>query len=348
MKLGAQMTRPTIRDLAEAAGVSVSTANRVLAGGGNVRGATMRQVQDAAKRIGFYGLGSIRSSVDARRVRHRFGFLLLQPTRAWYQSIAEALRLAATRVDGHDIELAIEFAPDIAPHTTASMLLELGKSCDAIGVVAPVHALVASTINQLERQSVPVFSLISQSSPTGQLRYIGLDNWKVGRTAAWAIAHACKGSGTVAIFVGSHRFRCQEMNESGFRSYFREYGSSFTVLEALSTFETSSVSQEITESLLLKHPDLAAIYVAGGGITGVLNALRNAGKAGKIVVIAHDLIDVTRSALLDHSVTVVLAHPLEKLAQETIANMVRATSNLDDARNQTSILPFDILTSENV
>jgi LacI family transcriptional regulator len=182
----------------------------------------------------------------------------------------------------------------------------------------------------------------------GQHRYIGLDNWKVGRTAAWAVAHACKEPGKVAIMVGGHRFRSQEMNESGFRSYFREHDPQFTVLEALSTFETSSVSQEITEKLLTEHPDVAAIYVAGGGITGVLTALRNANKAGSIVVIAHDLMDVTRAGLIDHSVTVVISHPLGRLAGQVISKMVRATSNLEDARNQTEILPFDIFTSENV
>ena len=70
------MARPTIRDLAEAAGVSISTANRVLAGAQNVRDATMKQVRDAAERIGFYGLGTIQSNVGARRVRHRFGLAL--------------------------------------------------------------------------------------------------------------------------------------------------------------------------------------------------------------------------------------------------------------------------------
>ena len=216
-----------------------------------------------------------------------------------------------------------------------------------MGVVAPVHALVATAVDELERQGVPVFALISQISPIGQLRYVGLDNWKVGRTAAWAIAHACKAPGKVAILVGSHRFRCQEINESGFRSYFREHAPEFTVLEALSTFEASSVSQELTEKLLQEHPDLAALYVAGGGITGVLTALRNSGRAGRLVTVAHDLMDVTRSGLLDHSVTLVISHPLDRIANEILRNMIRASSTPEDARNQTSILPFDIFTPEN-
>ena len=342
------MPRPTIRDLAKAAGVSVSTVNRVLAGADNVRDATMREVRDAAHRIGFYGLGSIQSNVTARRVHHRFGFLLLQPTRTFYRTLAAAFEVAAKLVDGHDIELATEFAPDLAPETIATRLQALGQSCDAVGVVAPVHPLIAEAVDELELRGVPVFALISQISPRGQVRYLGLDNWKVGRTAAWAVSHISKTPGKVALLVGSHRFRSQEMNESGFRSYFREHAPAFSVLEAVSTFESSSVSQEITEKMLQEHPDLTALYVAGGGITGVLTALRTARKAGQIVTIAHDLMDVTRSGLLDRSVTVVISHPLEQLANETISSMIRAASSPDDARNQTSILPFHIYTSENI
>ena len=91
------MARPTIRDLAEAAGVSVSTVNRVLGGGGNVRQATMQRVRDAAETIGFYGLGSIESRVAATRPRYRFGFLLQQPTRPFYRNVAQALAIGGGR-----------------------------------------------------------------------------------------------------------------------------------------------------------------------------------------------------------------------------------------------------------
>ena len=61
------MGRPKIPDLAEAAGVSVATVNRVLSGSANVRLATRERVQQAAEQIGFYGLGSIQARVTAAR-----------------------------------------------------------------------------------------------------------------------------------------------------------------------------------------------------------------------------------------------------------------------------------------
>jgi len=90
------MNRPTIRDLASAAGVSVASVNRVLGGSGSVSSKTMLRVQEAAETIGFYGFGAIKSRVTAARPKLRLGFLLLQPHRVYYREVAAAIRAAAT------------------------------------------------------------------------------------------------------------------------------------------------------------------------------------------------------------------------------------------------------------
>ena len=48
--------------------------------------------------------------------------------------------------------------------------------------------------------------------------YIGRDNRKEGRTAAWLIVKAARRPGKVGIIVGSHRFLCQETAEISFRA----------------------------------------------------------------------------------------------------------------------------------
>src|SRR3977135_2422417 len=109
------MTRPTIRDLAEAAGVSVSTVNRVLGGAKKVRQGTMQRIQDTAESIGFYGLGSIRGHIAAKRTKHRFGFLLHQPTRAWYRNLAAALEGAAGRIRDREVHIRTASAQERSP-----------------------------------------------------------------------------------------------------------------------------------------------------------------------------------------------------------------------------------------
>jgi LacI family transcriptional regulator len=203
-------------------------------------------------------------------------------------------------------------------------------------------------VEVLQARAVPVFALISRLAATRQVHYVGLDNWKVGRTAGWALAHICKGPGKLGILVGNHRYRCQEMNETGFGSYFREHAPDPTLLEPLSTFEATAVAQEMTEKLLRDHPDLSGLYVAGGGITGALAVLRGSGRAGKTVVVGYELMDVTREALLDGTMTLAIAHPLARLADEAIAGMIRAVGAKGEGGSYTSILPFEIYTRENI
>lgn len=97
---------------------------------------------------------------------------------------------------------------------------------------------------------------------------------------------------------------------------------------------------------LAHFPDLVGLFISGGGASGALAALRSSGKAGKLVVVGYDLTEVTRAALLDGAMTLVISHPLARLARDAIDGMIRACAN--PGSNQTSIAPFEIFTRENI
>lgn len=342
------MKRPTIKDLAKEAGVSISTVNRVLGGSSSVRDIVIQQVKDTAERIGYYGLGTIRAQITLRKPKLRFGFLLHQPTRTFYKMLGAALQAATRMTKEHDIDTELIFAEDLSPQFISNKLLELGNTCNAVAVVSAVHPLVTQAIDTLDAKNIPVFALISQLSATGNVNYVGLDNWKVGRTSAWAFHSICRSPGKIGILVGNHRYRCQEMNESGFRSYFREHAPNFQLLEPISTFETAAVAEEMTEGLVQQHPDLAGLYISGGGISGAMAALKTCGVAGKITSVGYELMDNTRASLLDGTLTMVISHPLQRLAEATVSGMVNAIKAGSGAGKQTIVLPFDIYTRENI
>lgn len=342
------MTRSTIRDLAQEASVSVSTVNRVLAGDNTVRDHTVQQVKDAAERIGYYGIRAIQAKIISRKPRLRFGFILHQPTRKFYKMIGAALETAAHAHSDQEIETEIFYAEDLAPQVIAAKLIELGERCNAVGVVTAVHPLVTNAVMVLQAKNVPVFALISQLSQADGVNYVGLDNWKLGRASAWAFHHICKTPGKIGVLVGNYRYRCQEMNEIGFRSYFREMAPEFTILEPLATFEINAVAEEMTEHLIKDHPDLVGLFIAGGGISGAMNALRTLGKSGKIMGVGFDLTDNTRAGLLDGTLTMVLGHPLERLAQETITGMLRVIKFGAESGKLITILPFETHTRESI
>ena len=338
--------RPTIADVARAAKVSVSTVDRVINGRDPVKKPTAERVLTAAETIGFYAAGVIRQRLGEDRPAKTLGFLLLQKSRSFYQilgdSLAEATRASAL-IQGTPKIVHLE---DFEPMAVAAEMERLGKAVDAIAVVAANHPHIAAAISGLHDKGVPVFALISELSANVPVGYAGLDNFKVGRTAAWAIANICKAPGKIAIIVGSHRFRCQDLNEMGFRSYFREHAPEFTLLEPLSSLEDAHYAAEITRDLLARIPDLAGLYVAGGGMSGVLAALREREARREIVTVGHDLTSHTRTGLIDGVIKLVISHPVMSLAQSLVAVMAQATLGSNDVP-PALILPFDIHTAEN-
>ncbi|MCY6382808.1 LacI family DNA-binding transcriptional regulator [Hoeflea prorocentri] len=340
--------RPTIPDLAEFAGVSVSTVNRVVNGSDSVRQPTRERILRAAEEIGFYGLGSIEHEVKRWRETHKLGVLLQQGNRAFSRTVSDALyRAAAEDLDG-TVELTVEFLDDLTADTVAARLIDLGERCESVALLAAGHPILSNAIDTVLQTGVPVTALVSQLSAKGNVSFVGLDNWKVGRTAAWAFDKIVRQPGKIGILVGNHRYRCQELNESGFRSYFREYNPSFTLLEPLSTYESAAVAREKTEYLLAEHPDMCGLFVSGGGITGALAALRDQPRREDFFTVGYELYDATRTALIDGTLNFVISHPFEIFARKALATMIKAKKNGSDAGAQNVSLEFDIYTSENV
>ena len=251
-------------------------------------------------------------------------------------------------VRDHEVRLRIEYLGELSPQNVSAGLNALAETSDVLGVVAVEHPIVAGAIEALAEKNIKTFALVSQLTARCNVGYVGLDAWKVGRTAGWAFDTICKAPGKIGVLVGNHRYRCQETNESGFRSYFREHPRGFELLEAESTFETGSIAREVTERMLERHPDLTGLFVSGGGISGAAAALRESGRATEIVTVAYDLTDVTRAALLDGTINFLICHPLQTLAHEAIAAMIRAFDGGPDFPPQSIALPFDIYTPENL
>lgn len=340
--------RPTIPDLAEAAGLSVSTVNRVIGQEGSVRQQTRERVLQAAEEIGFYGLGAIDYSVRRGRETHRLGVLLHQGQRPFYRNLGDALLKQAHNHPYCKVDLHLEYLTDLSPDNIAARLSELGDSCESLALVAAQHPLISDAIDKLLERGIPVTALIATLSARGNVGFIGLDYWKVGRTAAWAFDKIVREPNKIGILMGNHRYRNQDLNESGFRSYFREHNTNFTLLEPLATYESAAVAREMVEKLMAEHPDLSGLFVSGGGIQGVLAALRGMPKRDDFVVVGYDLFDATREALIDGTLTMVISHPIEAFARETLATMIKAKKAKPDSGALSVTLDFDLFTSENV
>jgi len=340
--------RPTIADLARESGVSVATVDRVLNNRLPVREETARRVYEAANSIGYHAAGLIRQRMRQELPEYRLGFLLQKPGHHFYQEFAREIENAVTQAPHFRGVPVVDFCASHAPDGIVAKLKSLAGRCRSIGLVAPDHPSISAAVDELKAKDIPVFSLLSDFAAGVREGYVGVNNRKAGRTAAWMIAKAAQKPGKVAIFVGSHRFHGHELREIGFRSFFREQAPEFTVLDTMVNLETRQITHEAMLELLRRHPDLAGCYVAGGGMEGAIAALRESQMKQLPVMIVNEITPESRAALADNIVTMAIATPLPRLCRDLVELMGHAIERgAANAPGQT-FLPFDIYLPENI
>ena len=339
--------RPTVNDIAAASGLSVATVDRVLNARLPVRQETAERVFRAAEQIGYHGTGLIRRRVEANLPHYRLAILLQHPDQIFYSDFARELERAALAPTQFRVTANIDFLASQTPSEIAERLRDAATRAQAIAMVAIDHPAVTAAVAEVEASGVPVFSLLSDFASGVRTGYIGTNNRKVGRTAGWLIARSAR-PGKVAIFVGSYRFHGHEMREIGFRSYLRESAPHLTVIDTLVNLEDVGLAHEATSDLLRRHSDLSAIYVAGGGMEGVIAALREENMAGRLAVVCNEINALSRAALAENLITALTATPVLAVAQTLISLMPGAISGHAPENGGQTFLPFEIYVSENI
>lgn len=337
---------PTMTDIAREAGVGVATVDRVINQRAPVKAATRQRVLAAARTLGFIS-DKISLSADSPP-SCRTAYILLDSGAVFYREFSEQLLLHTARCDRLANDPELIYLNVNATETIAATLIALSDRVDVIGLVAIDHPLVNQAIGVAREKGVRVYSLFSELTASGCAGYIGLDNRKAGRTAAWALSRLCQQPGKIGILLGDHRFLCQETSEISFRSYFREKTSGFTILEPLRCHEDDRLAEQATRDLLANHPDLVALYVPSGGVEGVVNALLAEKQRTNrlLTVVCHGPIASAQRALLEGVVEVFIWHRMATLAAG-ITGAIAEDFDSQARGNQQRYLPFELMTLEN-
>lgn len=321
--------RPTTRDVAREAGVSVTTVDRALNGRAKVREETMRKIAQAAHRVGYHARGLLERNLDVALPEMTFGFLLSKKSQEFYQNLERAIeRAVAARSDVRG-RAVVRYAPSQSPEDFARALEGLAQ-CDAIAASAVNHQLLSRVVADLKNQGVPVFSMLNDFAQGVRRNYIGMNNMKVGRVAAWMITKTVPQPGKLAIFVGGNRWHGHDLREVGFRSFVRDNAPAFSVLDTLVNLETRQLTYEATLDLLQRHPDLKGIYVAGGGMEGAIAALRELHPTPRVALVINEVTKESSAALTDGYAHMAICTPLPALCEDLIGLMVRSVKEGDD------------------
>ncbi|WP_244749637.1 hypothetical protein [Mesorhizobium sp. L-2-11] len=108
----------------------------------------------------------------------------------------------------------------------------------------------------------------------------------------------------------------------------REHAPEFHVSETLLTHEAPENAYAIVRRLIAEEPELRGISVNGGGISGVLRAMRELAveQQCKIRLVCRDIGPEARKGLSEGLITASLCHPVDRMPEELINVMLRMSA----------------------
>lgn len=318
------MKKVTIKEVADAAGVSVATVDRVLNKRPGVRAATVTKVMNtieelryAPSQLAAQTKGKVRIAFVLPDNRNTFMGLLNQAIEElddWPELPNVTIRTVHTQVFDGEI--------------LAKTLEELKGTVEGVAVVALDHPAVKEAINDLVANGIKVVTIISDLPTSDRSYYVGQDNSSAGRTAASLMGKFVGAKrGSIGLLAGSLSLRDHAERQMGFEQVLSREYPQFRVLPIRESQDNFVNVEKLTLSLIENNPDLVGIYNVGAGNRGIVNALQGTGSNKKIVFIAHEITPFTRKALINHSIDALINQDYQREARSAAKILWALTCN---------------------
>ncbi|WP_299474826.1 LacI family DNA-binding transcriptional regulator [uncultured Roseibium sp.] len=301
------MKRVTIHDVAETAGVSLATVDRVLNGRPGVRKATIEKVRLAVDNLN-YKPDVFAAGLAKKRV-YRLHFLIPNGPNAFMEDLTREAASHAETMSGDRMTIHVEPIDAFDGHRVAGTLAILdGSVCDGVAVVAPAFPEVRASIDRLQDRGVPVVTLVSDHPSSARQHFVGIDNLAAGRTAGRLLGRFLpEKAGKIGLIAGSLGLRDHAERYEGCRQVIETEFPHLELLKVREGRDDNAKNADLVTKLLKDVPDLAGLYNIGAGNRGAIAALSASRRAEKIVFIGHELTPYTSDALRNNVMDAVIA-----------------------------------------
>jgi LacI family transcriptional regulator len=333
---------PRFVEIANEAGVSPSTVDRVLNERGSVSEEARRKVIHAAQKLAVPRILPSAAHelihIDVLLPDNRTPFFLrLRGTLAGACSILDK-RIVVHRRIVREADESLLIKNIVSPNYRRRGLM----------IAAPDTEQVRSALRVVLDRGEAVVTVVSNVADVPGIAYFGIDNYRAGRTAGLVMGRFARHPGRVIFLSGGNDWSVHLERTAGCRDALT--GASPHLVCDDSQFETldDEIRCALAVAEALRSTGLAGVYNSGAGSAGIMRALEQFDPQHRVTWITHELSDDHRQYLSAGALAMVIDQDPDMQAFKALRYLVeRAVSNTGHA----SVTPgceFHLYFSENI
>lgn len=341
------MGKPTTKDLAKAAGVSLATVDRVLNARAGVRQSTVERVNQAIREIDF--VRDITAANLARKKEYKLVFLLPDHDDEFIDLIQSEIAETSRFLGQERTSVSIIRTPANDPYRIAEVIDSL-SACDfeGVAIMAPETPQVRDAILRLEARNIAVVAFVSHQPNAEGVYYVGINNEAAGRTVGQLMARFTgQRQGTVLVLTETMQSRDSLERRLGFDAVMGKYSDRLQVGPSMETWGDPVRSQKIITAALHSHRHVVGIYFMNHDIFKPMQIFEEMGMTQQTVIIGHELTSHTRARLIDGSIDAVITQDVGHLLRSSIRLLRSKITRVSPVVSQERI-PIEIILRENM
>lgn len=299
-------------DIAEKAGVSIATVDRVINGRSGVSVSTSKRIWES--------IDEIQGGLTPQK-NLSFDVILPDGSGSFLNHLADSVNNLTDAYMREGISIKCHRVKSFDPKSLSTLLDKVSNKTDGIAVMPMEDPFVRESIKNICNQDIPVVTMVSSFNSQRTVGHVGPNNRAAGRTSAHLISMMTNNkAGQVAVFKGSQSliYSDHQERELGFINALRDYNPNLEVIHNLETLDRNEEAYKKVHQIMEEYPNLVAIYSVGSGTRGIGNALRDLKKEKKIIWIGHELTSYSREFLLDGTMNAVINQEAAKEAHDAL------------------------------
>lgn len=308
--------------VADLAGVSLSTVDRVLNERGSVSDLKRRKVLNAARVLGLKRL--LPSPVHGLL---RIDLIMVDSATDHFRRLASAFSRQAQLLRSR-LVLQRQTWHEGSPEQLLDLIRQPRTPRHGLIVVAYDTPAIRAALQDQISQGVPVVLLTSDLSGLNGATYVGIDNRIAGRTAGRLLSQwVGRTAGRVLLVTNSLLYCAHQQRVGGFLEVLRERAPHLKIDGPVECYDDDAQTAGAVRDALKRSGELVAVYNTGCGSMGIRRALLE--KDSRPVWLTHEASQQHAQLLREGLLSLVLDQDPESQAEAAIQHLLYANGDLD-------------------